>query len=253
MPESAPDYSLVVPAFDEEELLPLTLASLRAAMAGTPLRGEVVVCDNNSTDGTAAAARAGGAAVVFEPVNQIARARNTGARASRGRWIVFVDADTEVPPEALREALDLLASGTIAGGGSVFHMDPSANRMGALMVRAWNWISRTLHVAAGSFLFVTREAYDGAGGFPQSVYAGEELGFTIAVRRWGRRRGLGFRVLTRHPVRTSNRKMEWYSTGTILGTVLLFGLCPFLARSRRFCAIWYRRPPKVPAPGRVAP
>ena len=249
MPDPDPDYSLVVPAYNEEELLPRTLASLRTAMAGIPLRGEIVVCDNNSTDGTAAVARAGGAVVVFEPVNQIARARNAGARAARGRWILFVDGDTEVPPEALREALDLLASGTVAGGGSVFHMDPTASRVGALMVRLWNRISRTFRLAAGSFLFVTRAAYDGAGGFPQSVYAGEELGFTLAVRRWGRRRGLGFRILHRHPVRTSNRKMEWYSTWTILGTVLLFGLCPFLARSRRFCAIWYRRPPKPVLPG----
>ena len=44
---------------------------------------EVVVCDNNSTDRTAEIARAAGARVVFEPFNQIARARNTGARGLR--------------------------------------------------------------------------------------------------------------------------------------------------------------------------
>ena len=79
-----PRYSIVVPAWNEEALLPATLASLRTAMAAVPHEGEIVVCDNNSTDGTAAAARAGGARVVFEPRNQIARARNAGARAARG-------------------------------------------------------------------------------------------------------------------------------------------------------------------------
>ena len=248
MPDRDPDYSVVVPAYDEEVLLPRTLASLREAMAAHPLRGEIVVCDNNSTDRTAEAARRGGARVVFEKENQIARARNAGAREARGRFLVFVDADTEVPPEALREALDLLATGKFAGGGSVFLMDGAAGRAGGLLVRAWNRISRRFHVAAGSFLFVLREAYDGAGGFPQTVYAGEEIWFTMAVKRWGRARGLGFRVLDRHPVRTSGRKMEWFPAWMLLGTLLLFTLCPPLARSRRFCAVWYRRPAKAGAP-----
>ena len=252
MPDPVPDYSVVVPAFDEEDLLPRTLAAIRAAMEATPLRGEIVVCDNNSTDGTAAAARAGGARVVFEPVNQIARARNAGARAARGRFLVFVDADTEVPPGALREALDALASGTVAGGGSVVHMESGGRWLGGLLVGTWNRISRRLLLAAGSFVFVTREAFDGAGGFPESVYAGEEIWFAIAVKRWARRRGLAFRVLDRHPVRSSNRKMEWYSAWTLAGTFLLFTLCPFLSRSRRFCRIWYQRPAKAKA-GRAAP
>ncbi len=238
----APRYSVIVPAYNEEALLPRTLASLRAAMAAIPEPGEVVVCDNNSTDGTAEAARAAGARVVFEPHNQIARARNAGARAAAGEWLVFVDADTEVPPEALREAIDLLASGRLAGGGSVFRMEGSAGRAGGLLVGMWNWLSRRFHVAAGSFLFVSREAFDGTGGFPQTVYAGEEIWFTLAVKRWGRSRGLGFRVLDRHPVRTSGRKMEWFSAWTLLATFLLFTLCPPLARSRRFCRIWYHRP-----------
>jgi glycosyltransferase involved in cell wall biosynthesis len=48
-------------------------------MAEAPLAGEIVVCDNNSTDATAEQARAAGARVVFEPVNQISRSRHRGA------------------------------------------------------------------------------------------------------------------------------------------------------------------------------
>jgi glycosyltransferase involved in cell wall biosynthesis len=237
-----PRYSVVIPAFDEEALLPRTLESLRAAMATVSHEGEVVVCDNNSTDGTAAAARAAGARVVFEPHNQISRARNAGARAARGEWLVFVDADTTVPGPLLAEALGLLGSGTVAGGGSVFLMDCAGSRMGGAMVRTWNWISRRFHVAAGSFLFVRRDAFEAVGGFPESVYAGEELGLTVRIRRWGRKRGLAFRVLDSHPVGTSGRKMDWFSPWQILGTVVLFGICPFLARSRTFCHVWYHRP-----------
>ena len=44
MDSGAPDYSIVVPAYDEERLLPETLTRLRQAMGGTPLVGEIVVC-----------------------------------------------------------------------------------------------------------------------------------------------------------------------------------------------------------------
>src|SRR5262245_27581298 len=114
--EDMTEYSIIVPAYNEEKLLPATLANLRAAMATVPYSGELVVCDNNSTDRTADVARAGGARVVFEPVNHISRARNAGARAALGRWFVMVDADTHIEPALLASALERMASGRVAGG-----------------------------------------------------------------------------------------------------------------------------------------
>lgn len=94
----ATDYSIIVPAYNEEDCLPGTLAYLGRAMAGVPdAAGEVVVVDNASTDRTAAIASRWGARVVFEPHRQIARARNAGAAAARGGRLIFVDADTHVP------------------------------------------------------------------------------------------------------------------------------------------------------------
>ena len=74
--------SIVVPAFNEERLLPGSLASIQAASVAFGDAGwqtELIVCDNNSTDRTAEIAAAAGARVVFEPINQIGRARNAGA------------------------------------------------------------------------------------------------------------------------------------------------------------------------------
>src|SRR5438270_12832271 len=82
--------SVVVPAFNEERLLPGSLSSIRAAAEGFARLGwesELIVCDNNSNDRTAQIAKRAGAEVVFEPVNQIGRARNTGAARARGDWI----------------------------------------------------------------------------------------------------------------------------------------------------------------------
>ena len=69
-----------IPAFNEERLLGQSLAQIKSAANVFSMRGwevELVVCDNNSTDRTAEIARAAGTAVVFEPFNQIARARSS--------------------------------------------------------------------------------------------------------------------------------------------------------------------------------
>ena len=74
--------SVIVPAFNEEKLLAQTLGHLKEAIRVFERLGcaaQLIVCDNNSTDQTSQIARDGGAEVVFEPINQIARARNTGA------------------------------------------------------------------------------------------------------------------------------------------------------------------------------
>ena len=94
--DGAVKISVIVPAFNEEKLIAETLRRIqaaRSAFASLGWESEIVVCDNNSTDRTAELARAEGATVVFEPVNQIARARNTGASAATGDWFLFVDAD----------------------------------------------------------------------------------------------------------------------------------------------------------------
>src|SRR5438045_148531 len=89
--------TIVIPAYNEERLLPLTLSSIQEANRAFHERSwqtELIVCDNNSNDQTSGIARAAGALVVFEPHNHIARARNRGAAAATGDWLLFIDADS---------------------------------------------------------------------------------------------------------------------------------------------------------------
>src|ERR1041384_6607824 len=94
--------SIIVPAFNEEKLIAESLRCIRTATAALAARGwasELIVCDNNSSDRTLELAQAGGARVVFEPINQIARARNKGAEVATGDWLLFIDADSRPTPE----------------------------------------------------------------------------------------------------------------------------------------------------------
>ncbi|MBG30119.1 MAG: glycosyl transferase family 2 [Opitutae bacterium] len=237
-----PDYSIVIPAFDEELLLPSTIAALREAMNDISLEGEIIVVDNNSSDATAEVASKAGARVVFEPVNRISTARNAGAKVARGEWFVFVDADTRIPVDLLKKALNSLAGGKIGGGGACIRFGPDGKGAHPLMLRLWNWISRFFKLAAGSFIFCLREGFEEVGGFSNKVYAGEEILFSRQYKRWCLRQGLGFQVFPNPPVSTSARKLQWYSPFRLAATFCLFVLCPFLVRSRSFCSFWYDRP-----------
>ncbi len=137
-----PDYSIIIPAYNEEQLLPDTLSSVRRAMAALPERsGEIVVTDNDSTDDTPEIARAAGAEVVFEEHRQIARARNTGGQFSRGRYLIFVDADTGITPELLAKTLTALDSGKICGGGTVVRFDRRRSRVIDFLLWVWVFFS----------------------------------------------------------------------------------------------------------------
>ena len=91
------DYSIIIPAYNEEEYLPKTLANLKESMnALSEFSGEIVVTNNNSTDHTAAIAEESGARVIFEEHRQISRARNAGAKEALGRYFIFIDSDTTI-------------------------------------------------------------------------------------------------------------------------------------------------------------
>ena len=236
------DYSIIVPAYNEETLLAGTIIELRVAMAGLPLAGELIVVDNNSTDKTAEIAGGLGARVVFEPINQISRARNAGARAARGRHLVFVDADTRIVPDLLRQALDNLESDRCSGGGALVVLDSGLHLGARLVLHLWNWLSVRLGLAAGCFMYCRRDDFVGCGGFSEQVYASEEIWLSRCLQRAGRRAGRRFCIIATPGAVSSGRKLLWHGQGKQLALLLVLLLFPFLVRYKRFCGFLYRRP-----------
>jgi glycosyltransferase involved in cell wall biosynthesis len=234
--------SVVIPAFNEEGLLAGTLSQVRAAMREFRGRGwdtELIVCDNNSTDRTAEVGRAGGAAVVFEPINQIGRARNTGAAAATGEWLVFVDADSQPSPELFREVGDQIASGVCLAGGCTVKLEGDY-ALANWGVRLWNGLSRARKLMAGSFIFCDATEFRGIGGFSLDRFAGEELDLSWRLKRRARQVGKRIVILHRHPLLTSARKVRLYSGWEHLRFLLrtIIGRGKTL-RSREGCPTWY--------------
>lgn len=236
------DYSVVVPAYNESAWIGATLVSIQSAMAASPLKGEIIVTDNNSSDDTAEIARRHGARVVFEPVNQISRSRNTGAREAQGKYLVFVDADTIVLPALLRQALANLESGRCIGGGAVVRFERELGVSVHFVVSLWNLLSRLLRLAAGCFFYTTRDAFDQAGGFSEQVYASEEIWLSRKLRKIGRAQQKRFCIIRDHAAQSSGRKVAWYNTWRQIGLLLMVVFTPFFVRYKRFCGYWYDRP-----------
>ena len=193
-------YSLIIPAWNEEEFLPDTLTAVQAAMSELASRsvhhGKVIVVDNNSDDATAEVARAHGATVVFEAVNQIARARNRGASVAEGDALIFLDADSQCSSLLLEHVLDLLSADTTVGGGSTIAPDRPVSGSALRGLNFWNKIALTAGLAAGCFVYCRKDAFDEVGGFNVKVYAGEEIYLSRALKLWGKRKE--YAILYRH-------------------------------------------------------
>jgi glycosyltransferase involved in cell wall biosynthesis len=210
--------SVIIPAYNEEKLLPRCLASVFAALrtsARQDCAAEVIVVDNNSTDRTAELARAAGATVVFEPINQISRARNAGARIAQGDWFLFIDADSCLHPATLAELLHRITRGHVVGGGCVIALD-EAPAVGRLLIELCNLGMRIWVWAAGSFVFCRADAFRDIGGFSTELYAAEEIQFSQDLKRWGKARGLAFAILNTKRHVSSGRKFYLYSWAEIL-------------------------------------
>ena len=228
-----PLISFIVPAYDEENLLGATLDALHAAGRALNEPYELVVADDASTDGTVAVAEGHGARVVRVAHRQIAATRNSGARAASGEMFIFVDADTIVSAAVVRAAVDAVRNGAVGGGASV-QFDLDVPRYAKLLMPLLAWFYRAAGLAAGCFLFCTRDAFATVGGFDEAFFGAEEIVISRALKSHGR-----FLVL-RQPVTTSGRKLRTHSGVEVLKILARLVLRGSRAvKQREGMELWY--------------
>lgn len=181
--------AVVVPARNAAETLPALLEALRAQ--SVPL-GEIVVAEDGSTDGTAEVARRLGARVVsVPPPGGPGVARNTGAAATQGDVILFLDADT-LPPadwaERILRRLEEEGPGTVAVWGGYAGPtveSPLARLQHEDIVFHQEATPRHVEVLTTANCAVRRAAFEACGGFPE-MPVDEDYVFGAALARHGR-------------------------------------------------------------------
>lgn len=202
--------SVVIPVLNEAERLPALLDAL-GALGG--LDAQIIVVDGGSTDGSAGVARQGGMTVLASAPGR-ARQMNAGAAAASGEVLLFLHADTRLPPLADSLILDALSGEHVWGRFDVIiEGRPAMLRVVATLM---NLRSRLSGIATGDqAIFVTRAAFDAAGGFPDQPLM-EDIELSKRLLRQSRP------ACIRARVRTSGRR--WEQRGVWRTIVLMWRL-----------------------------
>jgi rSAM/selenodomain-associated transferase 2 len=200
--------SLIMPVLNEAARIEAALRALALLRA----RGvEVIVIDGGSGDGTAALAHPLVDCVLSAPRGRAAQ-MNAGAAAASGEALLFLHADTRLPDDADRLILDALKHRSW-GRFDVSFDDRGWLRLVAMMM---NTRSRLTGIATGDqAMFMTRAAFDRAGGFPPIALM-EDVALSARLKRRGRPLCLSARVTT------SGRR--WRRYGLWRTILLMWGL-----------------------------
>ena len=185
-----PVLSIIVPALNEAAGIVATLSTL------APLRtrgAELIVVDGGSEDGTPALADAWADRVVSGPRGR-ARQMNAGAALARAPVLLFLHADTRLPDAADRLIQAAIAQGAGWGRFDVRISGPA--RMLRVVAVMMNLRSRMTGIATGDqAIFVTRIAFERAGGFPDQPLM-EDIELSLRLRQQAAPACLRDRVVT---------------------------------------------------------
>ena len=182
--------SIVVITLNEEENLPRILEDLECQ---TMRDFEVIVVDSASTDETVAVAsefngRLPELRIIEMDKRGTSLGRNTGALAARYERILFLDADTRLKPDFLKDSLDELEARDIDVAG-VYMKSPVAALSIRIALELFNLcftlMQKTYPVAVGACIFSTKSTHTRIGGFDESITLCEDCDYVLRASRSG--------------------------------------------------------------------
>lgn len=219
--------SVIVPTLNEQAHLHATLASIDLGAAD-----DLIIVDGGSCDATQDIARQFTSRVLSAPRGR-ARQMNTGARQAQGDVLLFLHADTQLPPGGLDRVRDTMRQPQIAGGAFRLSLTPPTR---ALRLIAWGANVRTRlgkRPYGDQALFIRRSLFETIGGYADTPFL-EDVQMVKALRQYGKL------AIMPQAVRTSGRR--WQRDGLIYTTVRnnVLMLCYGLGVSPVTLQRWYR-------------
>jgi glycosyltransferase involved in cell wall biosynthesis len=216
-----PTISLIIPAYNEEDYLPACLDAVMRNVAGRA--HEIIVVDNNSTDGTKAVVeRYPAVTYVFEGRKGITRARQCGFLAATGDILAYVDADTHPPAGWIEQIVDQFSArndlACLSGPYSFYDLSGIRNAVSS----AWFVAARPLYKLTGYMMVggnfaILREVLEKMGGFDSSSeFYGEDVDIGKRAKKHGK-----VLFLPRFVMPTSGRRMKKQGFARIAGIYLV--------------------------------
>ena len=203
--------TLVIPAHNEERLLPRLLDTVEIARARYSFGAaaiEVIVADNASTDRTAEIATARGFRVVGVEKRAIAAARNGGAAVARSPILAFTDADMQIHPDSFNSIERALANDCIVGGATGVTLERWSVALAATYAVLVPLVFMT-GMDTG-IVFCRRSDFVKIGGYDEKRLVAEDVAFLWALKKLGRSRGQRLTRLRSAKAIASTRKFDRY-------------------------------------------
>jgi rSAM/selenodomain-associated transferase 2 len=222
--------SIVVPMLNEAAGIADALRALR------DLDAEIVAVDGGSSDKTVTCATPH-ADLLLEAPRGRARQMNAGAAAAKGEILLFLHADTRLPPAADQLIKQSMASGALWGR---FDVEIAGNSAWfPVIATMMNWRSRLTGIATGDqAIFVKRSAFEQIGGFPDQPLM-EDIVLSQRLKQLGRPACL------RQKVRTAGRRWEKHGILRTIFTMWWLRLRFFFGADPKQLAIEYGYAPNT--------
>jgi glycosyltransferase involved in cell wall biosynthesis len=238
-------YSIIVPAYNEEVLLADTLRRIKVTMldSSANLQSELIVVDDQSTDSTPEIAMTLADKVITGQRTGIGSARNSGANAASGDCFIFVDADTQVPKNLIQTIDNHRRTGT--RGGAVAPCYQGQTRLMKLYFTLWAKYAQRNDMVQGVCQFIDADAFEQLGGFSEALRHAEDNDLHQRLKALVRDSDGTSQVSVISEIRVLPSMRRYHQSST-LWTILV--LNPLVTRvkltSETFWRKWYDKPPR---------
>ncbi len=178
-----PHISVVVPTLNEERYIEKCLSSLRRQDFDG--RYEIIVSDGYSQDKTLDIAKKYADKIVLTRKKGAGAGRTSGAKVSKGKILVFIDADTVVPNNLLSKCFDLFKDERVIGATCYVLLDDKRYWLGGRVVNNLNRLLLRLKVGIlpGICTIIRREVFFKVGGYNEDIWPCEDVNFSFKLRK----------------------------------------------------------------------
>lgn len=232
--------SVIIPAYNEERCLPLTLERVGKALSIAGCPSEIIVVNNDSQDGTQRVAEVFSAKVVLEKEHNISRVRNTGAEHSTGDVLIFIDADTLVPETLFQEITNVMEDEKCFGGAVAVEWGEMERKWMRLYLLGGKFWTTVLNMKQGATQFCRKFVFEKLEGYDQTIFMGEDVQFYWRLSKFAKHNKGHLYFIENPKVISSARRFDKMNLGK---TLLLTN--PFFIRlawrKKSYWQDWYEK------------
>ena len=203
-------FSIIIPAYNEEELIGRCLDSIVTASAPYKDQVEVVVVLNRCTDRTEEIARSYNCLIIKEDRNNMSIIRNAGAKVARGEIIATIDADNWMTENMLTEIERMLLTGKYIGGGVMWKADKKFSLATFLTVLILIPLLIKFKCSSAGIFWCYKRDFEAIKGFNEDQRMLEDAEFAFRLKKWGKKCGKKYGTITKAKMVVSSRKEEMF-------------------------------------------